>query len=257
MIINAKFLEHIIEVKKARKEKTSIIFKILLFLLSSKLICLFLTIVEYIIKIILILPIPFYADLIKMFITYLPGTPHFLGNYLRVVYYSHKLKFLGKNVIIDQGVIILYPENVEMDTFVWIDKNVILGAKSMKIGKRVHIAQNVVISGGGSFSIGDYSAIAHSSAIVTSTDVPQNGYRASGPMVPFEQRRVVEEEVRIGKDVFIAMGARILPGVEIGDGVVIGVNSLVKKNVPPWTVVFGSPARRIGQRERVKYPDPD
>jgi acetyltransferase-like isoleucine patch superfamily enzyme len=68
---------------------------------------------------------------------------------------------------------------------------------------------------------------------------------------------VVEQDIKIGKDVFIAMGGRILPGVEIGDGAVIGAGSLVRKNVPAWTVVFGLPAKPIGHREKVKYPDPD
>lgn len=257
MIINADFFNHIIEVKKARNEKIGVLFKTILFILSSNIIVCLLSVFEFIVKIILILPLPIYSDIVKMLITYLPGTPHFLGNYLRGVYYSHKLKYLGKNVIIDQGVIILYPSEVEIAGFAWIDKNVILGAKSMRIGKRVHIAQGVVITGGGAFIIGDYSCIAHSSAIVTATDVPKNGYRASGPMAPFEQRCVVEKDVKIGKDVFVAMGARILPGVEIGEGGVIGVGSLVKKNVQPWTIVFGVPAKPIGHREKVSFLDPD
>jgi len=257
VVLNADFFKHIIKVKKARGEKVAFIFHVFVFFLSSPIFSLFFWLFEFLIKIILILPVPIYADLVRLMITYLPGTPSFLGNYLRAVYYSHKLKRLGKNVIIDQGVIILYPEEVEIDTFAWIDKNVILGAKQMKIGKRVHIAQNVVITGGGAFQIGNYSCIAHSSAIVTSTDVPKDGNRASGPMVPLNQRQVVEKDVNIGKDVFVAMGSRILPGVNVGDGAVVGVGSLVKKNIQPWTIVFGMPAKRIGQREPVKFPDPD
>lgn len=257
MLINDNFFDHLIEIKKARKENVSFALRMIRLLFSFRLVSWIFTVLEFIIGIVLVLPIPIYADLIKAFVTYLPGTPHYMGCYLRAIYYSRKLKHLAKNVIIDQGVIILYPEEVEIDTFAWIDKNVILGAKSIKIGKRVHIAQNVVITGGGAFAIGDYSCVAHSSAIVTSTDVPKDGHRASGPMAPFGQRCVVEQDIRIGKDAFIAMGSRILPGVEIGDGAVIGVGSLVKKNVPPWTVVFGLPAKPIGHREKVKYPDPD
>lgn len=255
MIIDSAFIQHLIDTKTSRNEKVPLLYKISLVLLSTKIICLSLSVLELVIKLVLILPIPIYADIIKMFITYLPGSPHLMGNYLRGVYYSSKLGHLGKNVIIDQGVIILYPQKVEINDFTWIDKNVILGAKSMKVGQRIHIAQNVTITGGGAFSIGDYSCIAQSSAIVTSSDTPKQGYRASGPMAPFGQRHIVEKEINIGQDVFIAMGVRILPGVNIGDGAVIGVGSLVKKNVAPWTIVFGSPARLIGHRDRVRFAD--
>lgn len=48
--------------------------------------------------------------------------------------------------------------------------------------------------------------------------------------------------VIIGKNVWIGDKATILPGVTIGDGVVVGANSVVTKNVPPYSVVGGNPA---------------
>lgn len=52
----------------------------------------------------------------------------------------------------------------------------------------------------------------------------------------------------IGNDVWIGSGATILYGVNIGDGAVIGACALVNRDVPPYTVVAGVPARPIGQR---------
>ena len=46
----------------------------------------------------------------------------------------------------------------------------------------------------------------------------------------------------IGNDVWIATGCIIKQGVKIGDGAVIGANSFVNKDVPPYAIVFGSPA---------------
>ena len=54
--------------------------------------------------------------------------------------------------------------------------------------------------------------------------------------------------VVIGNDVWIGWGATILSGVTIGDGAVIGARSLVSKDVPPYTVVGGNPARMIYKR---------
>lgn len=47
----------------------------------------------------------------------------------------------------------------------------------------------------------------------------------------------------------IGMGSFILPGVTIGEGAVVGANSLVTKNVEPWTIVAGQPARLIRRIE--------
>ena len=52
----------------------------------------------------------------------------------------------------------------------------------------------------------------------------------------------------IGNDVWIGQNAVILPGVNIGDGAIIGANSVVGSDVEPYTVVAGNPARMIRKR---------
>ncbi|MCR5183712.1 MAG: hypothetical protein K6B46_03325 [Opitutales bacterium] len=64
-----------------------------------------------------------------------------------------------------------------------------------------------------------------------------------------EEFHLVKKPVKIGSCVWIATGATILPGVMIGDGAVVGACSVVTKNVEPWTVVAGNPARVIRKRE--------
>ena len=49
--------------------------------------------------------------------------------------------------------------------------------------------------------------------------------------------------------VWIATGAYVLPGVTIGEGSVVGAGSVVTKDVEPWTVVAGNPAKFIKKRE--------
>lgn len=52
----------------------------------------------------------------------------------------------------------------------------------------------------------------------------------------------------VGNDVWIGQNATILPGVHIGDGAIIGLNSTVASNVEPYTIVAGNPARQIRRR---------
>ncbi|WP_336618893.1 MULTISPECIES: CatB-related O-acetyltransferase [unclassified Mesorhizobium] len=72
------------------------------------------------------------------------------------------------------------------------------------------------------------------SRMLKQSDPVQNGGRPSG--------------VTIGNDVWIGHGAIILPGVTIGDGAVVGTGAVVTKDVAPYAIVGGSPARLIRYR---------
>jgi len=58
----------------------------------------------------------------------------------------------------------------------------------------------------------------------------------------------VKGDTVIGNDVWIGQNATILPGVHIGDGAIIGLNSVVGRDVPPYTIAAGNPAREIRKR---------
>jgi phosphonate metabolism protein (transferase hexapeptide repeat family) len=62
----------------------------------------------------------------------------------------------------------------------------------------------------------------------------------------FATRR--DDRVRIGHDVWIGHAVTVLPGVTVGDGAVLAAGAVVAKNVPPYTIVGGVPARPIRER---------
>jgi len=55
-------------------------------------------------------------------------------------------------------------------------------------------------------------------------------------------------DIVIGNDVWIGYDAIIMPGVKIGDGAIIGTRAIVSKDVPPYTIVGGTPAKVIKKR---------
>ena len=59
---------------------------------------------------------------------------------------------------------------------------------------------------------------------------------------------LLKGDVEIGNDVWIGRDALILSGITIGDGAVIGARSVVRKDVAPYAIVAGNPARFVGYR---------
>lgn len=62
----------------------------------------------------------------------------------------------------------------------------------------------------------------------------------------FDRRK--EDRAVIGHDVWIGHGAIVLPGVKVGDGAVLAAGAVVTKDVPPYTIVGGVPAKIIRER---------
>lgn len=167
----------------------------------------------------------------------------------------YKFKNAGKDIKIFEYAKILKPEVIEIGDFSEIDDfTFIYGGKGIKIGRYVHISRFVSIIGGGELFLGDYTVLADGVRILTGTDTYHGGYRMS-TVLPDEQRNPKISFVRIEKDAFVGTNSIVHPGVIINEGALIGSNSLVLKDVEPWTINVGSPCKVIGKRPKVKFKD--
>ncbi len=92
-------------------------------------------------------------------------------------------------------------------------------------------------------TIGDHSMIGGGVLICG----VNHGYAIRG--VPMRDQPVEAAPILIGQDVWIGMGAIILPGVTLGDGSIVGAGAVVTSDVPSGTVVSGVPARLVKSRE--------
>lgn len=112
-----------------------------------------------------------------------------------------------------------------------------------KIGESVYIASDVVITQNfvydrGSLYVGDRVSIAPRVTLVL----------ASHPNASHIRSVIVgggKNTIRIKNDVWIGANTIILNGVTLGEGAIIGAGSVVTKDVPPYTIVAGNPAKEI------------
>ncbi len=100
--------------------------------------------------------------------------------------------------------------------------------------------------------IGDCALLSWNVVLMDTYRVPIDpiGRRRELERVPLRVPRRVDAEVptrpiRIGNNVWIGFDACVLPGVTIGEGSIVGARSIVVKDVPPYTIVAGNPARFI------------
>ena len=158
----------------------------------------------------------------------------------------------GIDVTICEPVCILGPERVHLKNRVMLGEFCFLaGGMGLHIGNFVHVAPHVTVSGGGYCVLEDFVSVCAGVRIVTGTD-DVNGEGLPGPMVPAGLRAIYRSYVHCGRHAFIGTGAILLPGVSIGEGAVVGAGSVVTRDLEPWGIYLGSPARRVRERKREK-----
>jgi len=140
----------------------------------------------------------------------------------------------------------------------------ILRPRCVRIGKRVEIEHDVffkVVDDGARLELGDFVFIGAGSEIdvALSVRIGDHTLLAPGVFITDHQHNVARDKrideqgitsaaVVIGSDVWLGTKCVILPGVTIGDGAVVGAGAVVTKNVEPYAIVAGVPAREIGRR---------
>lgn len=201
-----------------------------------------------------ILGLKSFVSLFEMLIRYIPGG---FGYMLRYWYYKCMIKHMGKNVLIDVGVFLYGTKNISIGDYVWIDTGVRLEAMlgEITIGKRVHIAPNAIIAAREPVIIHDYVGIGAGAKIYANSERPFGGKRMSGPMIPEKYKAYYSKKIIIGKDSCVGTGSVLLPGAGIGEGAVVGANTVIKKEIAPYDIVAGLPPRIIGKREKVTVPE--
>jgi acetyltransferase-like isoleucine patch superfamily enzyme len=167
--------------------------------------------------------------------------------------YANNLR-AGRNLIIEDGVEVMALSKNGIS----LGDNVTLGAMST-IKPSNYYGHNIGIglTMGNNSNIGRYSYIGCSGGINIGSNVmisPRVSMYAENHVfdnihIPMKQQGVERKEINILDNCWIAGNSVILAGVTIGEGSIVAAGSVVTKDVPPYSIVAGSPAKIISNRK--------
>lgn len=168
---------------------------------------------------------------------------------LRNILLRFKLGKYGKNSVLDKCSDIKEGKKIEIYNNVYIGKYARLECYSNYMGNKyepsiqirdnVKIGKNFTCLSAGKIVI-DEDALLAGNVIITSEN-----HSIDNPKVPYRKQPLKVDDVYIGKNVWIGEKVCILPGVSIGEGAVIGASSVVTKDIPPFSLACGIPAKVV------------
>jgi acetyltransferase-like isoleucine patch superfamily enzyme len=152
---------------------------------------------------------------------------------------------LGEGVIFEPGVLVFHPENIKIGNHVYIGHYTILKGyykNQMVIGEGTWIGQQCFFHSAGGIVIGKNVGIGPSVKIITSF------HHEEGRHKPILHSRLAFAPVTIEDDCDIGVGVIVLPGVMIARGSQVGAGAVVSRDLPPYAVAAGVPARVLRTR---------
>ena len=211
-----------------------------------------------------------FAQLVIMFLSYLPIIAWIMymlalafprnavGFFLRGCYWKTKLRHLGIDTLLDQGVEINRPDLVEIGNHCHIDRNVLLSvgadSGSIIIADNVFIGPHCHMAGRGGIEIRSFAALAAHVHIYSVTNLPYHPERM-GELIsmthtsPSYLQSTIEGRVTVGEYAAIGFNSLLLPGVTLGFGAIVHAFAEVCRPFPDFAIVSGhGRARQQGWR---------
>jgi UDP-2-acetamido-3-amino-2,3-dideoxy-glucuronate N-acetyltransferase len=157
-------------------------------------------------------------------------------------YFVHKSSYVDENVMIGKGTKIWHFSHIQSGAVIGqgctIGQNVNVG-NNVKIGNSVKIQNNVSVYEG--VELEDF-VFCGPSMVFTNIKLPRSEFPQQGKS--FCSKTLVKKSASIGAN------ATIVCGVTIGEYALIGSGAVVTKDVPPYTLVVGNPAREVGRVDK-------
>ena len=157
-------------------------------------------------------------------------------------------KEIGEEVYISRKCSIYNASQISIGSNVRIDDFCILSG-NITIGNYVHISAYNALYGKYGIKIGNFCGVSPRSIILSGSD-DFSGEHMISPLVPEEYTNVSGGLVELKDYAQIGSNSIVFPSVMIGEGCSTGAFTLVNKNLDPWGIYVGIPARRIKERSK-------
>lgn len=174
-------------------------------------------------------------------------------------YYKKRLANIGKNSQIGQNFSIINPDGISIgdnfsggcDIALWSWNAVNIQGDDCKliIKDNVSITDRCIISAANRIEIGNGCLLGRDT-FITDNSHGENISINELNISPHERNIFSKGTVIIGDNVWTGKNVCIMPNVKIGNGAIIGANSVVTHNIPPYSVAVGSPAKVIKTIEK-------
>jgi acetyltransferase-like isoleucine patch superfamily enzyme len=152
-----------------------------------------------------------------------------------------KVRILGYGNIVSRGSQIILNDSVTLDrgVYLWMAED---PQAKLEIGEDTLIGPYVCMAGPGSIEIGKDCMIA------SHTSLYANNHIFKDREIPIRLQGLTCRGIEIGDDCWLGTGVRVVDGVKIEKGCVIGAGAVVTRSLPPYSIAVGVPAKVIGQR---------
>ena len=139
--------------------------------------------------------------------------------------------------------------------FAW--RRALLRAFGARVGREVHVYASAVVYMPWNLTIGDWSSIGEDALVYNlgpviigeRVTVSHRAHLCAGTHdYTSADLPLLKPPIGIESNAWICTDAFVGPGVLVGEGAIVGARAVVTRNVPPWTIVAGNPAREIKRR---------
>ncbi|MBE9178908.1 acyltransferase [Oculatella sp. LEGE 06141] len=194
--------------------------------------------------------------------------PLSLGRKVRRLAYRMILGRVGRSVQIDLGVDFTCGLGIELGNNVRIERDARL--RCFGLGSKICLRDHSTLDRGvdikthqtgaieiGSYSYigpytclsGDYIKIGNNCLIASHSSIYANNHNFADVTIPIRDQGNSYKGIVIEDDCWLGSGVRVLDGVTIGKGSVVGAGAVVTKSIPPYSIAVGVPAKVISRRE--------
>lgn len=156
-----------------------------------------------------------------------------------------ELGTLGAGVVIEEGVLVFNAAHVHLGDDVYVGHRAMLKGDTraeLRIGDGAWIGQDAYMQSAGGVTIGRRVGVGPRVTIITAT------HEETPPGTPIIDAPLRFAPVEVGDGCDIGVGAVLLPGARLGEGVQVGANAVVSGEFPAGSVVAGVPARLLRRR---------